>query len=484
MYEAMQQRHRPPVPPVHTECTAVLTALATQLARTLECGSTADCAAAIEELTALTAGYDYLKAMLAHQLEKEVFRTNENNGTHANDLTRGAASTVALARKRDPRGHRSYLANARILAEDTPFLAQRFALGELTEPQAMAILTPLQDVNAARRTAFDTHFRATPDLFDGMGPKQISETVTQYTLQFESHTKSYRIKEAGTDRYLRFTKDRDCIRVNGKLPLAAGTALQQHLRQESRRLRQHGDPRTRTQLQADLFTAYPLAGHPDKLPLALNIKLVMTDKTLFLGDRTPAWLEGYGYIPAQHARELIAGAEIRNEDYFHHYPDAHDDLALRIESFPDIQRLYTAPGDSELIAMDSTARAFPPGLKEFIKIRDKHCRTPYCDGLVEEVDHVIQHHLGGPTNVLNADGRCALCNKAKESPNWVEVPVGEFSHSIRINPGTGAYYRSVAPPVTGYRHRRFPDLLTQSKWVRGKPWTREELEDPLEDPDP
>ncbi|RKS16556.1 hypothetical protein DFO58_2273, partial [Arthrobacter sp. AG1021] len=51
-------------------------------------------------------------------------------------------------------------------------------------------------------------------------------------------------------------------------------------------------------------------------------------------------------------------------------------------------------------------------------------------------------------------------------------------------PGTGAYYRSVAPPVTGYRHRQFPDLLTQSKWVRGKPWTREELEDPLEDPDP
>ncbi|MER8026645.1 HNH endonuclease, partial [Glutamicibacter protophormiae] len=159
MYEAMQQRHRPPIPPVHTECTNVLTALTTKLTHILECGSTADCATAIEELTALTSGYDYLKAMLAHQLEKEVFRTNENNGTHPNDLTRGAASTVAMARKRDPHGYRSYLANARILAEDTPFTAQRFALGELTEPQVMAILTPLQDVNAARRTAFDTHFR-------------------------------------------------------------------------------------------------------------------------------------------------------------------------------------------------------------------------------------------------------------------------------------------------------------------------------------
>mgnify|MGYP007125777745 CR=1 FL=1 len=93
----------------------------------------------------------------------------------------------------------------------------------------MAILTPLQDVNAARRTAFDTHNRHTPAMFEAMGPTQISETVTHYTLQFESHTKSYRIKEASTDRYIRFTKDRDCIRVNGKLPLAAGTALQKHL---------------------------------------------------------------------------------------------------------------------------------------------------------------------------------------------------------------------------------------------------------------
>jgi hypothetical protein len=42
---------------------------------------------------------------------------------------------------------------------------------------------------------------------------------------------------------------------------------------------------------------------------------------------------------------------------------------------------------------------FPDAMKEFIKIRDVHCRTPYCDGIIENVDHVMQHYLGGPTNV-------------------------------------------------------------------------------------
>ncbi len=56
-------------------------------------------------------------------------------------------------------------------------------------------------------------------------------------------------------------------------------------------------------------------------------------------------------------------------------------------------------------------------------------------------------------------------------------------HTIRINPGTGAYYQSVAPPVTGYRHRKFPELLARSKWVRGRKLFREVFIDPHPDPE-
>ncbi|MFJ2617683.1 hypothetical protein ACIOWL_00005, partial [Glutamicibacter sp. NPDC087344] len=111
------------------------------------------------------------------------------------------------------------------------------------------------------------------------------------------------------------------VNISGKLPLATGIALQQSLRKRARKLRQHGDPRT-----------------------------------------------------LAHSKQTCSSAT-QSKD--------HDDLARRIESFPEIQRLYTAPGDTELIAMDSKARIFPKSLREFIKIRDKHCRTPYCDQLVE-----------------------------------------------------------------------------------------------------
>ena len=61
-----------------------------------------------------------------------------------------------------------------------------------------------------------------------------------------------------------------------------------------------------------------------------------------------------------------------------------------LEATVELIRLYTAPGDQELIAMDSTARIFPEKMKKFIKMRDRRCRTPFCDGMIEEIDHVTQ----------------------------------------------------------------------------------------------
>ncbi len=52
-----------------------------------------------------------------------------------------------------------------------------------------------------------------------------------------------------------------------------------------------------------------------------------------------------------------------------------------------VHRLYTAPGTGELVAMDSKARFFPPGLRRFIQVRDDACRTPYCDAPIRHDDH-------------------------------------------------------------------------------------------------
>ena len=62
---------------------------------------------------------------------------------------------------------------------------------------------------------------------------------------------------------------------------------------------------------------------------------------------------------------------------------------------PWLRRLYTHPGTGELVAMDSRARLFPPGLRRFIQARDDTCRTPYCDAPIRHLDHIIPWHAGG-----------------------------------------------------------------------------------------
>ncbi|MGP9031599.1 HNH endonuclease [Glutamicibacter mysorens] len=430
-------------------------------------GSKAECAQAIESIEGVISSLRYGQAGLAHQLEKEVLRENEERGTNIDDQVRGAASRVAIARKRPQNGSRNYLVNCRILFEDTPNIAAAFSRGEFTEAQIQAMLTPLQDVRPLRRTEFDGIFRQNPDMFESMGPKRIKETVTNFTVKYTSDREDKKLKDSNAQRYVRFRKDREegCVFVQARLPIVGGTGLQKTLRDQSFRIKCKGDPRTRTQIEADLLARYMFFDENNEQTINVQLGLIMTDKALFMGDREPAYLEGYGFIPAQTARELIGGHQIPNELTFEEMEaKLTPENIERIEVMTEITRLYTAPGDQELITMDSKARIFPQKLKKFIRIRDRHCRTPFCDGLVEETDHVTQFARGGATSVSNSSGRCAICNKAKQATGWYEYTAFNDHHSMLICPGSAMSYRSTAPPATGYVHKPFPQLMCDSQW--------------------
>lgn len=72
-----------------------------------------------------------------------------------------------------------------------------------------------------------------------------------------------------------------------------------------------------------------------------------------------------------------------------------------------------------LLAMDSRARLFPDGMKEFLRVRDQRCQTPYCDAPIREYDHIKAYAAGGPTTTDNGQGLCTACNQAKEAPRLV-----------------------------------------------------------------
>ncbi|WP_026266636.1 HNH endonuclease, partial [Arthrobacter sp. 131MFCol6.1] len=122
-----------------------------------------------------------------------------------------------------------------------------------------------------------------------------------------------------------------------------------------------------------------------------------------------------------------------------------DDRAFRLW----LRRLYTHPGTGELIAMDSRARLFPPGLRRFIQTRDDTCRTPYCDAPIRHLDHIIPWHTGGPTTTDNGAGLCEACNHTKETPGWNARPARGPRHTLELTTPTGHTYYSTAPPLPG-----------------------------------
>ncbi len=172
-----------------------------------------------------------------------------------------------------------------------------------------------------------------------------------------------------------------------------------------------------------------VAGQSDRSRSDVCLNVIMTDRTLFGTADDPAWAEGYGPIDADLARELAK----------------HDRVWLR--------RLFADPDTGQLVGMDAKTRRFPNGLKTLIRLRDRTCRTPWCDAPVRHIDHITPAAKGGDTSFENGQGLCEACNQAKETTGWTAQPLpGQRGHQI-VTP-TGHRYPSRPPAPPGYQRSR------------------------------
>jgi hypothetical protein len=93
--------------------------------------------------------------------------------------------------------------------------------------------------------------------------------------------------------------------------------------------------------------------------------------------------------------------------------------------------------------MDSVQRRFTGGLRPFIGVRDRRCRTPWCDAPIRHIDHPNRHIDGGPTSATNSQGLCEACNHAKEGTGWHARATGT---TVDTRTPTGHHYTSRPPP--------------------------------------
>ena len=353
-------------------------------------------------------------------------------GVRAERQGRGIAAQIALARRvSHHRGKRLlHLANR---LRGMPETLAVFRAGGITELKATLIAWQTGCLSPELREKVDLAIAADSDWLESLGERQLEAEVAKLAYRFDPQTFVKRSAQAVEDRCVTSRPAPDTMmRFSALLPVVQGVAVYAALLTWAKGQQAAGDGRPLNQLMADrlveLVTGQERA---DQVPIRVDVQLA--DTTLLGIDDEPAWVAGYGPIPAAVARHLVSRG-------------AASGLAA-------LRRLYTHPGTGRVVGLESTSPEFPKGLAELVRFRDQgRCRNLWCDAPVSDTDHVESKAEGGETSFENGQGLCEACNIAKEAPGWSARPrpgpAGQHDlHIVETTTPTGHVYTSVAPRV-------------------------------------
>lgn len=353
-----------------------------------------------------------------------------DRGVPAAHRGRGLSSEVALARRDPPARGGRHIGFATALVHEMPYTLAALEAGVLSEWRATLIVRESACLDAEDRRRLDAELCADPTRLEALGDRRTAAEAKAIAYRLDPHAVVDRAARAETERTVTVRPAPDCMTyLTALLPMPQGVSVYAALK---RAADSRPDGRSRGQVMADTLVER-ITGRPSGTATPIAVNLVLTDETLF-GDRAdPARIAGYGPIPAEVARRLVKAA----------VADAASAATLR--------RLYRHPASGALVAMQSRARLFPPGLARFIATRDESCRTPYCDAPIRHTDHAAPHATAGPTSAVNGNGCCQACNHAKQAPGWnVTGHTGETgTHTLVFLTPTGQRYRSTAPRLPG-----------------------------------
>lgn len=397
-----------------------------------------------------------LQARIAVAFDAAERQAQATAGVPPRERGTGVAAQVALARRESPARGGRLLGLARALVTEMPHTLAALRGGQLNEWRATLLVRETACLSAADRCAVDEELGADAGGLAGAGDRAILAAVRTAAYRRDPRSVAQRASHAASERTVSLRPAPDTMTyLTALLPVAQGVAVHAALTREADSLCSAGDGRSRGQIMADSLVER-VTGTPGGVT-SIEVQLVMTDRTLFQGDSEPARLAGYGIIPAESARAAVLGAAVPGgavgADAVPGPPPFAAEAVPAPESSPTpavfLRRLYTAPGSGELVALDSRARLFPPGLRRLLQVRDDLCRTPYCGAPIRHHDHVVAWHLGGATTARNGQGLCEACNHAKESTGWSAAPAPGSRHTVELRTPTGHAYRSTAPPLPG-----------------------------------
>jgi len=348
----------------------------------------------------------------------------------------GIASQIGLARRESPNRGGTHLGLARALVHEMPHTLARLKAGELNEWRVMILARETACLTVEDRRTIDELLCADPANLAGAGDRTIEGRARALANELDAASQVKRRAKAYAARRVSTRPAPESMGFFTALTSMEKTVcMWATLRRDADTvINAGGDTRSRDQIMADLvFERITGASAAQGPPVTVDI--VISDSTLLAGGDTSAYLHGYGDIPSDVARQLVR--------------DALDD-AQGNETRVALRRLYAHPKTGALTAVESTSRAFPTALGRLIDLRDRTCRTPWCDAPIRHHDHITAHTAGGATSAENGAGLCAACNYAKEGEGWTAEALRDkrnARHRYRLISPTGHTYDSSAPPM-------------------------------------
>ncbi|MDQ2844888.1 MAG: DUF222 domain-containing protein, partial [Actinomycetota bacterium] len=399
------------------------------------------------------------------------------------NLGRGIAEQIGYARRLAPGAASRQLGLPRALADRLP---QAFALlrdGLISEAQCQILAAKSSHLDETDAAIVDA---AMAPRLTGWNLKQTEQAVQHAVYAIDPQGFVDRRGKAEQDRTVWIKPAPDCkATVTALLPVAQGVAVYAALKKAAD-TRGVGDDRSGKQVMADTLVER-ITGQTEAHLVPVRVNLTMTADTLLGNGTTPAWLEDFGPISAEHARAILAcehpAAVIQSTDG--HQADCpstgsagspprraadgpeHSQCDCPPTSLPDgsppagpdkhqsareiklakawIRRILTDPITGIATNLDSKRRTFDGNARTFLNLRDRACRQPFCSAPIRHADHIHPHHRGGPTSIDNGQGLCERGNYVKDMPGWTTSKGSQPGEVITTTP-TGHQYRTLPPP--------------------------------------
>lgn len=385
----------------------------------------------IRELEECKNAASAVQAALAVTVHEAQRAADQSRGIGPDETARVVGSQLGLARRESPRAGTRFLGVARAVTREMPRTAGAFRAGLISEWQATQVVTETAYLSLDDRRRVD---EALKDVLGKVSGRRLAGVARAVAYDADPAAAVARRARAERERRISLRPAPDTMTwLTALLPVKDGVACLAALNAAA--ASGGGDGRGRGQLMADALVER-ISGRPascapkpsapretsQQTPapvVAVNLLVPIESLTR----EAPADLEGFGPIPAELARDFLADHEAVGGV---------------------IRRVFTAPGSGELVSMESRARRYPGLLEAFVRLRDRTCRTPFCDEPIRQIDHIERYADGGDTSASNAGGCCARCNYTKEHPD-LQV-TGDAAERTTSTRGLRETSRPPAPP--------------------------------------